>query len=256
MPELGDTISACELGYKNRRRYTWMACVDCGKERWAQTNLRCEPINARCNPCARRRPSIKELGGTLNEPEIGEIRKGKEVGDGKCTGPCIWCACESCGKERWVQLHKGVPRNKGNLCTSCNAKIELSKCNKLYGSKNPNWKEGKMKVAQGYILFGLRPNDFFYPMANKGGYVPEHRLVIAKHLGRCLHPWEIIHHINGIKDDNRLENLQLVSDLGHKQLTMLEAKIDKLFGQNQELKQEIRLLRLQMSQLTGADIGK
>lgn len=57
----------------------------------------------------------------------------------------------------------------------------------------------------GYIM--RKVNN--HPKQNKRGYVAEHRLVYEKHLGRFLDTKEVIHHINGNREDNRIENLQI-----------------------------------------------
>lgn len=76
------------------------------------------------------------------------------------------------------------------------------------GEKNPRWNGGKMKSGNRHILV-LKPD---HPFSNKYGYIPEHRLVMEKHLGRYLKPEEVVHHINNIFDDNHIENLKLFSN--------------------------------------------
>jgi len=73
------------------------------------------------------------------------------------------------------------------------------------GEKHWNWNGGKICRGGGYILI-LKPE---HPFCVKDGYVCEHRLVMEKFLGRYLTKEEIIHHINGIRNDNRIENLRL-----------------------------------------------
>jgi len=78
------------------------------------------------------------------------------------------------------------------------------------GSKNSNWKGGRTKHSSGYVLV-YTPE---HPRAHNR-YVFEHILVMEKKLGRYVRKDELIHHINGIKDDNRLENLEILTTREH-----------------------------------------
>jgi hypothetical protein len=69
-----------------------------------------------------------------------------------------------------------------------------------------NWKGGRTVDSKGYVKTMNRE----HPCADKSGYVFEHRLVMEKILGRYLTSGEHVHHLNGVKDDNRKENLAVL----------------------------------------------
>ena len=78
------------------------------------------------------------------------------------------------------------------------------------GKKPTNWNGGRRECrADGYIQI-LKPD---HPYATKEGYVFEHRLVMEEALKRFLTADEVVHHINGNKKDNSIENLMIFSSL-------------------------------------------
>ncbi len=139
-------------------------------------------------------------------PILGETTR-RSILNPNCKdhGLLQWLGCEDCGKERWVRIvHGKAYRN--NLCQSCSQT----------GPRSGLWKGGRHQDKKsGYFYIKLLKKDFFIPMVDQQRFVLEHRLVMAQHLGRCLQTWEVVHHKNGIKDDNRIENLELTTRGNH-----------------------------------------
>lgn len=71
------------------------------------------------------------------------------------------------------------------------------------------YKGGRVEASEGYWRQAVTDDDPLASMRTHQGYVLEHRLVMARSLGRPLRDTETVHHINGDRSDNRLENLQL-----------------------------------------------
>ena len=133
----------------------------------------------------------------------------------------------------WMQKHNipvkyTFPWNRG---------LTAKTCHRVKAHKNHwSWKGGKRKFGGYYYIY--KPDHPYAQSGNKAGvYVRDHRLVMEKHIGRYLHPWEVVHHKNGIKIDSRIENLELLqSNAKHNKLMHVIVK------ENEQLKQTVVFL--------------
>lgn len=154
-------------------------------------------------------PTCPQCGKEVTPP-----RKGSKAGKRFCSRSCTTAYhnrtrklkpnaifdCAYCGKhvERWVapsEQAKHPPRYCGRTC----ARKDLS------GARHHAWTGGRNVEADGYVE--VHAPD--HPHANQRGYVPEHRLVMERELGRYLRPEEVVHHIDDDPGNNDPANLQL-----------------------------------------------
>jgi len=157
-----------------------------------------------CRPFSRK---LKDLRRSLTRPGAhGKI-------------PCPECGKPMCYNARW--------------CRSCWHKKSVELKAYPQGRKHHWYKNGKPKTSEGYI----RVKQSNHPFADHHGYVLEHRLIMEQHLGRILDRKEFVHHLNGIRNDNRITNLGVVTTSNHPRDTLRKL-----------LQKRIRDLEAQLSQ--------
>ena len=116
--------------------------------------------------------------------------------------------CKQCGKR--INYRTDYQAGKRQFCSMRCAGLH----NTPEGDANPNWGGGRWEDGAGYIVRGkasFTAEEFFVvePMFGKTWSLLEHRAVKALELGRPLNRQEIVHHKNGVRSDNRPENLEV-----------------------------------------------
>jgi len=214
-------------GYtENGRSRPIVTCPICGQKRRAQsgygTRLKRGDVTGRCHAC-----NSKIVGQNIGNALRGKY---KRTDDQVLSGGSVihWgvrdpsapnrvsVTCGRCGKARFTQISKSLTApNATGWCLRC---TNIAKAKS--GAEHPMWKGGRAIDTYGYVWLLVRflskdDQSLAISMMNNDGYVLEHRLVMARKLGRPLTHQEVVHHLNGVKSDNRPGNLEVVSSAKH-----------------------------------------
>lgn len=189
MDNVGRKVGNWLIIAKGTKYNHWLCRCKCGKEREVFIgNLN----NGTSKSCGCETGRFRDLTGQT----FGNVTVISRVYDKPTKTNCAHWLCEcQCGK-RWTVAMNALLLGKVKNCLGCKGK---------YGKNNYNWKGGKWTNKHGYIHV-LAPE---HPNANPKGYVLEHVLVMSEIIGRPLTREETVHHKNGLRDDNRPENLEL-----------------------------------------------
>lgn len=193
-------------------------CSICGSIRFYKSG---DKKIDRCSHCYR---NFLKTRGTENHPNwIAENKKTRCLDCGKKNGYKL--RCWDC----FLKWNKGENHHNwaggGKKCIVCGEKTknqckQIKRCRKCYtkwhrGSNHKDWKGGRLLLDTGYVRLMVNGKPFL-----------EHRYIMEQHIGRKLDEAEVIHHLNGIRDDNRIENLEITNSHDHEKWTLskLQAK--------------------------------
>ncbi len=174
----------------------YLCKCDCGESKIIRSKSLRTGESKSCG-CSKGEMISKKHLADLAGKKFGMLTAINRIGVHKGTKKPTWiCRCD-CGNEKIIPSHSLM----NGLAKSCG-------CNQYkLGKDNPRWKGGKQMNKFGYILIYDPENK----KSNKTGYTLEHRYIMSQKMGRALLKNETVHHKNGNRSDNRIENLELWS---------------------------------------------
>ncbi len=197
-------------------------CKQCGTEFISEPNKKRIYCTKECAGLSRRKKKIKKICPNCNE----------EFFHRACVPNTVYCST-SCGA-----VHKRVRETL--KCKHCQAEFYPKKKTSVYCSDKCKY-ERFPRTGYKEVYFNSissEEQELFAPMFNKKHRVHEHRLVMARYLNRPLIGTEMVHHLNGMKRDNRIENLELLEskkqhhtgygDVYYQKMQEAEARAKKL----------------------------
>jgi hypothetical protein len=126
--------------------------------------------------------------------------------------------CPDCGQSRFMDRRNiDRPLKNGSFtgrCWDCHSHLK--------GKLSGNWRGGRHLGSSGrYVYLTVGSDHPFVCMANCRNEIAEHRLVMARHLGRPLHRDEHVHHRDGIRTNNDPDNLLVLDKKEHHRIEQL-----------------------------------
>ena len=190
-------LTVIREGLSERGMVRWECICDCGKRTVVQSSGLTSGHTKSCghlrHPRGTRHHNFRDLTGK-RYGKLSVIRLGKP----NRWGQSQWEVVCDCGRTKTV----GGNSLKRGLTKSCGCGMVKR------GAENPRWKGG-VKVYNGYrFIYVSEPSKIRVGAMNV--YLPEHAVVMSTHLGRPLLRGETVHHKNGNRQDNRIENLDLM----------------------------------------------
>lgn len=154
----------------------------------------------------------------IKYPEYVNLKDRIVVGEGRDRRGKVCVTCPDCGEGRYADLRSINIAIKKNTftgrCQICSSRLMGKKLGKRRGIKSSGWKGGK-HYDRGYVVCSIQPDNPFFCMTKTYNQIYEHRLVVAEHLGRPLTSKEVVHHIDGERSNNHIDNLVLMTRAGH-----------------------------------------